>query len=89
MPSSKTEDGAKVRDGEYAAKLTSDISGGIGNHKSGTKLRNLSSPAFNTLIQSGLATGLKAGADVSDAVDASAPIVPSSAPPEAAEMGNK
>lgn len=40
---------------EYAVKLTSDIKGGVGNHKKDTVLRNLSYSAFNTLTCGGFA----------------------------------
>lgn len=45
----------KIADGEYAVKLTADISGGIGTHEKGTVLRNLSFSAFNTLVCGGMA----------------------------------
>ena len=39
---------------EFAVKLGSDISGGLGSHKSGTVLRNLSEASFNTLVGMGV-----------------------------------
>lgn len=60
----------KIEDGEFAVRLNSDISGGIGEHKKGTVLRNLSSSAFIGLTQGGGHTALKPGASADDAVDA-------------------
>lgn len=61
---------AKIEEGEMAVKLTTDVSGGLGNHKEGTVLRGLSFSAFNTITQGGLGVALKAGslADGSDTV---------------------
>lgn len=67
-------DADKIREGELAVKLTSDINGGIGKHKKGTILRNLSPSACNTLTQGGFGEKLKAGASAANAVDASAPV---------------
>jgi hypothetical protein len=71
-------DTSKVQEGELAVRITKEggISGGLGNHKEGAVLRHLSHSAFNTLTQGGLGDPLEAGADASDAVDASAPIPP-------------
>lgn len=77
MADNKTE-AAKAEvtlpEGELAVELTSDIDGGIGSHKKGTRIRYLSQSAFNTLTQGGFAKKLGKGSDVSGAVDASAPI---------------
>lgn len=48
-----------IAEGEYAVKLTQDISGGIGNHEKGTVLRNLSFSAYNTLVCSGMGKRVK------------------------------
>lgn len=71
-------DANKVQEGELAVRITKEggISGGLGNHAEGKVLRNLSQSAFTTLTQGGLGEQVNAGEDASDAVDASAPIVP-------------
>lgn len=78
MADNKTDAAKKAEvalpEGELAVVLTSDIDGGVGSHKKGTRIRNLSFSAFNTLVQGGFAKKLGKGSDVSDAVDASAPI---------------
>ena len=76
------DESGKLPEGEFAVELTSDISGGVGNHKKGTRIRHLSHSAFNTLVQGGFAKKLSKGADVAGAVDASAPIQLANAPVE-------
>ena len=64
----------KIEEGERAVRLRYDISGGLGDHKEGTVLRNLSFSAFNTLVQGGGHEHIEAGTDVgADAVDTSRP----------------
>lgn len=60
----------QVAEGELAVKLTSDISGGLGNHAKGRKLRNLSISAFNTIVHGGFGEELKAGESAVNAEDA-------------------
>jgi hypothetical protein len=92
MPPRKSEAAAasdttpRIVDGEWAVKLTKDIQGGIGNHKEGTVIRNLSFSAFNTLVQGGFAQRLNAGDDATDAVDATNPLAtPATAPQPVAD----
>lgn len=71
-------DNDKIAEGELAVRLTSDIKGGLGAHKKGTVLRNLSQSAFTGLTQGGGHEALKAGSSgksVEAAVDASEPVV--------------
>lgn len=62
----------KIAPGELAVELTSDISGGLGVHSKGTKLRNLSESAFTTLT-AGFGKAIPEGTEVKSAEDASAP----------------
>jgi hypothetical protein len=64
-------DANKIADGEFAVKLTRDIDGGLGDHKSGTVLRRLSQSAYNTLVNGGLGDPVKEGSSAKDAVDTS------------------
>lgn len=63
----------KVQEGELAVKLTSAITGGLGNQPKGKVLRYLSESAFNTLAHSGFATVLNPGEDASDSVEEAQP----------------
>jgi hypothetical protein len=70
---------SKIEEGELAVKLTSDITGGLGAHKSGAVLRNLTESAYIGLVNAGGHEPLKAGTQITDAkaVDTTTdPVVP-------------
>lgn len=60
-------DRSKIAEGELAVRLTSDITGGLGNHAKGAVLRDLSESAYNTLVQAGGHQALPPGSTVSEA----------------------
>jgi hypothetical protein len=62
-----------IAPGELAVELTSDISGGLGVHKSGTKLRNLSESTFTTLT-AGFGKAIPEGTALASAEDVSEPV---------------
>ncbi len=67
---------SKIEEGVLAVKLTGDVSGGLGEHKAGTTLRNLSPSAFNTLVHGGFGEALKSGDVVRKEADAAAAPAP-------------
>ena len=61
-----------IQDGELAARLKYDITGGLGKHPKGTVLRNLSQSAFIGLTQGGGHEVVEPGKSVANPIDAAA-----------------